>query len=400
MRNHRLEFPVGKVLYAGLSEVCGVRFSPDGRSLALFDSADKDTSLILVDLTGKKRVLTRGWQFGFGLAWHPSTNEIWFSARESTGSSSNLDVHAVSTSGRRRVVSRAPLSQVIYDVARDGRVLLAQADYTTRSAVLPPGAAQEVDLTMLDFASVSDLSDDGRTALVINEGQVNGAAGEVYLRKTDGSPPVRIGEGFSAVLSTDAKWVVSIAASKNSLLVFPTGTGESRAILGRDIVYRNVKWFPDGQRLLVEAHAPGRAARLYVQDLAGGSPRPVTPEGFGIGPVSPDGRLVATPGPEEKIFLYPLGGGEPRAIPGLGPEDRVMRWNAAGDALFLETNLPSSLRIDRLELATGRREPWKEIHVDPTGVIGIDAYVTPDGKSYAYDVYRQLSNLYVVDGLR
>jgi hypothetical protein len=61
-----------------------------------------------------------------------------------------------------------------------------------------------------------------------------------------------------------------------------------------------------------------------------------------------------------------------------------------------------SLRIDRLELATGKRTFFREIApADPTGVGSISSVqITPDGKSYCYSFMRGLSRLYVVDGLR
>jgi hypothetical protein len=55
-----------------------------------------------------------------------------------------------------------------------------------------------------------------------------------------------------------------------------------------------------------------------------------------------------------------------------------------------------------VELATGRREPWKEIApADLAGVQGIPTVrFSADGKSYAYSTLRVLSDLYVVDGLK
>ena len=59
-------------------------------------------------------------------------------------------------------------------------------------------------------------------------------------------------------------------------------------------------------------------------------------------------------------------------------------------------------KIDRVEIATGRREPWKEIYpADLPGVQGIPIVrFSADGKSYAYSTLRVLSDLYLVDGLK
>ena len=59
-------------------------------------------------------------------------------------------------------------------------------------------------------------------------------------------------------------------------------------------------------------------------------------------------------------------------------------------------------RITRVDLATGRREAWKElVPPDPAGAQSIPSIrFSADGKSYAYSVSRVLSDLYVVDGLK
>jgi hypothetical protein len=56
----------------------------------------------------------------------------------------------------------------------------------------------------------------------------------------------------------------------------------------------------------------------------------------------------------------------------------------------------------RVDLATGRRDPWMDIvPADPAGAQSIpDVKFSADGKSYAYSVVRLLSDLYVVEGLK
>jgi hypothetical protein len=58
--------------------------------------------------------------------------------------------------------------------------------------------------------------------------------------------------------------------------------------------------------------------------------------------------------------------------------------------------------INRLEIATGDKQPSKEIGPsDATGVYSIlDLDIAPDGRSYLYSYHRVLSELYVVRGLR
>ena len=94
-------------------------------------------------------------------------------------------------------------------------------------------------------------------------------------------------------------------------------------------------------------------------------------------------------------------GGESRPVPGIKPGESVIRFDAGGTSLFLASEgLP--LRIDRLELDSGKRTAWKEIVLaDPTGADSIgNVQLTPDGKCYCYSFLRNLSRLYVVDNLR
>ena len=62
----------------------------------------------------------------------------------------------------------------------------------------------------------------------------------------------------------------------------------------------------------------------------------------------------------------------------------------------------AAARVFRLDLATGRKEPWLEVRPpDPAGVCAfVSLVLTPDGKSYAYTYGRLLTDLYLVEGLR
>jgi hypothetical protein len=59
-------------------------------------------------------------------------------------------------------------------------------------------------------------------------------------------------------------------------------------------------------------------------------------------------------------------------------------------------------RVMRVDLATGKREPWKELMPsDPAGIVRVGpALLTPDGHAYAYDYERTLSDLYVVEDMK
>jgi hypothetical protein len=195
----------------------------------------------------------------------------------------------------------------------------------------------------------------------------------------------------------------------SGLALLPTGPGAMRPLPAGTIKdYYDARFLPDGRSLLIAGSEAGRPRRLFLQDLEGGLPRPITPEGvtalYSI--PSPDGQWVAA-GLEWKATpdaLYPLQGGEPRPIPGLVKGEQPLRFDPDNMHLFIRTDAQDQplARIARLDLRTGRKEPWKEMRPpDPAGVATIDfVFPGPDGRSYVYNYSRELSTLYLVEGLR
>ena len=151
----------------------------------------------------------------------------------------------------------------------------------------------------------------------------------------------------------------------------------------------------------------GRLRRLFLQDVGGGAPLAITPEGVQAQyPIpSPDGRWVAA-GSDWRAaayLRYPLAGDTPQPIPGLEKGEQPLRFDTDGTHLFIRTDSQTEplIVVQRLDLRSGRKEPWKEIRpLDPSGVSSPSSiFLTPDGRYYVCDYYRRLSTLYLVDGL-
>ncbi|HKA36543.1 MAG TPA: protein kinase [Thermoanaerobaculia bacterium] len=402
---NRLEFPIGKPLYETGGFVSYIRVSPRGDLVAFLDHpqhGDDKGSVAVVDKAGKKRTLSSGWASEDGLAWGPDGAEVWFTATKAGGARA---LWAVDLSGRERLLARVTGTLTLFDVARDGRVLLTHDTARLGIVALASGEQKERDLSWLDWSVVRDLSADGKTILFDESGEGGGKDYVICLRKADGSPAVRLGEGLAMGLSPDGKSVISIPhGSPAQLVLLPTGTGESRRITNDSINHISAAFFPDGKRFLFAGNEPGRGVRLYVQDLRGGGPRAVSPEGvetFALA-ISPDGKRVAAVGPDGETWLFPVDGGQPERAPGVQAGEQPVRWTSDGRWLYVRDRTRTPMHIVRVEAATGRRETWKELSPsDPSGFLGVVALrVAPEAGAYAYTYGRILSDLYVASGIQ
>jgi eukaryotic-like serine/threonine-protein kinase len=402
----RLEFPTGKSLYQTAGFITHPRVSPAGDLVGFLDhpsQGDDGGSVAVVDGAGRKKTLSDGWRSAFGLSWAPRGREIWFTATRSGG---NRSLWAVSLDGRERLLAKAPGILTLQDVASDGRVLLNHDFVRLGILALAPGETKERDLSWFDWSLTRDLSADGKTLLFDESGQGGGTNYSIYVRKTDGSPAVRLGDGAAFALSPDGKWAAAVlpGPSPRPLELLPTGPGEPRRLSGDSINHTWTKFFADGRRILFAGNEPKHGLRLYVQDLSGGPPRPVSPEGVRGFPitVSPDGKWTSATGPDGQAWLYPVEGGQSVKVSGLEPGETVIQWTPDGRSLYVRNLSSVPARISRVERETGRRELWKELMPsDSAGLLKIfGSYFSADGRSYAYTYGRNLSDLYLVEGVK
>ena len=396
----RLEYPIGHVLREVSGFMTDVRFSPRGDRIAYFEHPrkwDDRGSVNIVDLAGNNMVLSEGYWSARGLAWSPDGKEILFSASLSGGS---YIVYAVTLAGRRRIAYQAPGGLTIQDVARDGRWLATRGDFRYAAMVHPSGAAEDRDLSWLSTSHARALSKDGRTLLFAETALGTNYA--VCLRKTDGSAVLRLGDGWPADLSADGRWVLAVMQSlPPRLVIYPTGAGETRQLERGEIEnYATAQWFGDGKSVLIGGNESGKGTRFYIQEIGGGAPRPVTPEGTRDGLLSSDGRLVLARGPEGKYFVYPIAGGEPRPVPGLTEADVLAQWSADGRSVLAYRRAEIPYRLERVDLTTGSRRLYKELApTDRTGLLSLRGiFFTDDLRSYAYTAYYQVSSLFVSEG--
>src|SRR6266581_27941 len=401
----RLEYPIGKVLYQTGGWLSHPRVSPKGDAVAFIEHPvrrDDAGSIAVVDLSGKKKTLSTGWETAWGLGWSPDGTEIWFS---STRLGYGRYLSAINLSGKERLLAREPGTLTLQDVARDGRVLITRDVPRVGMVGMTAGNSKERDLSWLDWSAPKDLSLDGKKLLFTESGEAGGENYSTYLRGTDGSPAVRLGDGVSFALSPDQRWVLSgLPKPPVPFNLLPTGAGESRELTHDQINRLWACWFPDGKRVLFSGDEPGKGVRLYVQDMSGGQAKAITNEGVNgsLIAISPDGKQVAFVGPDQKPALLAVDSGEIRPIPALDAGEAPIAWTSDGRFLFVYRLGEVPATVNRLDLATGRKQLWKQlVPPDVSGVTDISSVlITPDGNNYVYEFGRTLSDLYLVNDLR
>jgi len=403
----QIEYPAGKMLYQTVGWISHARVSPKGDLVAFLDHPirrDDGGSVVIVDRSGKKTTLAGVFASVQGLAWSTDGKEVWFTGTRVGG---NRAIHAVTLSGSERLLARVTESLTLQDISKDGRALVSHDVIRIGVQGRGAGEAKERELGWLDWSIVFDITADGRTILFSETGEGSGPAYSTFIRDTDGSAPVRLGDGVGLALSPDKTWALALTAraERPQLVLYPTGAGEKRVLATGDLAVEATGGFlPDGKRVVFTASEPGHGTRLFLIDVPDGKPKALTPEGYRVFSrgISPDGRLVVVVGPDRRRYLYPLEGGEPRPLPGLSPDETPAQWSADGRSLYVYRRRDVPAKVWKLEIATGKRELWNELMpADGAGIASISNVIpTPNGSAYVYSYFRILSDLYLVEGLK
>ncbi len=402
----RLEYPIGKTIHSYSGWMSHPRVSRDGRSVAvmLHPVRGDDGGLVaVVDRSGKVRELSGTFASIGGLCWSAEGNEIWFAGARV---GFNRYLNAVTLSGRVRSLAEATGGLAVEDVSKESRTLVIQDKARQTMVGMPPDGTKEIELSWLDWGLPADLSDDGKLLLFDESGEGGGPGYSVYIRKLDGSPAVRLGEGSAQALSPDSTRAAAVVLREDRGLIrlYPTGVGEPMTIDVPGLSVDQVTWSRDGSALILTATEGERGNRLYVRDFASGNVRAISPEGYRTvaARACPDGRHVAASGPDRRRYLYPLAGGEPKVIEGLALNERISGWLPDGKSIYVQKlgTLPGDVWI--LDLATGQRRLWKQlVPADASGVTAIGGIrVPPDGNAYVYSFIRNIADLYVVESLK
>jgi len=403
-----VEFPIGTVLYtaAGGHWLSDVRLSPRGDSLVFLEhplQGDDAGYVQLLSLKGGKRVLSRFWFSVHGLAWDPSGDFLWLTASDAqSGRERPRAVYRLSLSGAVRRVAAESGDLTLHDVSRNGALLLSRD--VERYEILANVSGANRDLSWLDFSRADDLSSDGKNLVITVEGEAAATDYEVYLRNIDGSPPVRLGEGYGSDLSPDGQWVLAIAPFDGSanaapqLILLPVGKGLKKYVTRDDIAHYAAGWFPDGKHIVFVGSKPQRGLQTWMQDLEGGKPQPITPEGVAGLRISPDATLLCAVDENGTPALYGISGGQATPLRGAEKGDVPVGWSQNGQQIYLARPDYLPVKVFRLNRLTGQRELVRELAPsDSAGVIPdiSSVFTTPDATTLVYSYFRLQADLYI-----
>jgi eukaryotic-like serine/threonine-protein kinase len=402
-RKVQLEYPAGKVIYATAGYVDYARVSPSGKQVAFMEHpvyGDDRGWVSVIDEAGSHKQLTKEFSAAQGVAWSRSGDEIWFTAAEQT----DLQLYAVSFSGKQREILKTPQRTRLMDIATDGRVLLSNEQFRTEITGIDPATGKERrGLEWFNGSIMGDILPDGKAIVYLEWG---GPAGSFYLmtyRKLDGSAPVALGQGAQPKFSPDGTAAAAALLSRPpQVAVNPIGTGESRHFPVGDITStEHLAWFPDGKHVLLDGATEGQPMRTFEMDLEGGKPQPIGPADFVGAVVAQDGKRIAGRNASGDAVVFDRETGRLQTIPGIGPEDEFQRFTEDGRALLVSSATPWEAEVYRVEVATGKRTLLQKI--EPSERAGSVATVKLSyaelSKTYVYSTARILGTLYVVEGL-
>jgi eukaryotic-like serine/threonine-protein kinase len=404
-----VEYPIGNVLARGSSWLNRLRVSPDGERVAYFAvRGGKRNQMLITDSAGNERRLATLDHWPGGLVWRPDGREIIFGEYGSVEGAA-ISAIDVETGSIRRLLRLMNGLVIVHDLSAQGDLLVVAGSSSTSIAYRAPGQKKGRNLQWFDLTIAKDLSEDGRTMLIDEQGVAGAAAGGGLwcVRTDDDSAPIHVGSGLARTLSPDGRWAAA-SDRDGRILLLPTGADPAETIdLAPLHVGSHVSWYPDGRSLMVMAFEEGRPMRLYRVDRAGGAPVPITPEGvaFPTGampkPMSADGRRFFAVAGDGELLIHDATTLEVTGRYPLEVDESPVRWNADGTEVYLSRRGDVPVRTTRLDLASGRRVPDLEVApLDPTGVFGGRTIVlTADGQSYATTFTRLMTELYLIRGL-
>jgi hypothetical protein len=379
------------------------RVSPSGANIAFFVCRATGCTVRIAGKTGETIAESKTYFDWWGLAWAPGGREVWFAVAETNGRQCTL--RALDLSGRERVILRTPGAITLHDISAEGRVLAAFDQVNARLEVRDSPSAPPRDLSWKEGGDLADFSRKG-VVLFGERGDSAGPTGSVYVRRPGDLEPTRISDGVPIAISDDGtQALVRSHVKPIKLTIVPTsGLAQPLDVGPLDDIHAG-GWLKDG-RLVLELRRPGESGTVYVRPAAGGALARLLPAGvhvIGRRPFSPDGQRVTAADEKGEVLICTTpatGEGACTPVTGSKSSDDIAGWASDNRSLFLYQHYPVPIRVDRLDVATGRRELFATVQPASAAVSGLrNLVITPDG-AIAYTYGRSRSTLYVISGLK
>ncbi len=411
-----LESPPGKVLFRTNGWISHPRFSFRGERIAFLHHpvfGDDMGEVVVADLKGQTRTLSRLWPTTFGLAWSPDDSEVWFTG----GTDRQNLLSAVSLEGKAREIYRSASPIHLEDVSKDGKVLLGNQLNHLELVYAGEGAGSPTLLSWGVVNWVAAISSDGKVLFsgaeaALSSGETSQPLfASAMLRTTDGAPAQTLGEGVALDLSRDGRWALVVSyTDRTRLMALPTGAGQPRPIATHGLEIGLARWMPDGKGLLVVGRTPPDSDfHLYRLTDDGSKPVRITDAPL-MGEfssaelhVSQDGRLAAALDSNRRLIIVSLRDGATLSVPSAHADAVPHGWARDG-SLWLGQggdHAPARLRLFRVDIVTGK--VLEERSVGPTDSTGAAAILalalTPNGRGVAFTYWHRLGSLYIVRGL-
>jgi TolB protein len=344
--------PVNALAAAGALSVfvgCGGGAAGVPRGAAL----GRDAQLFVARTDGGQPAqLTDGGGTHLALSWSPDGRWVAFTSQRSRGGA--LEIVRDDGSGRRALLQRDRGCPTAVSWSPRGSVIaFAAGDECAVPATIETVAATGSRIRRIAALRASPATDEeagpvwSPTGDRILYGQsVPGAERALKLvsARSDGEAPRQVTAG--PALDTDAQWspdgrrIAFIRTPERGsprLLVVGAHGGSPRAVVADLVDLSRAAWSPDGREMAFSGVAVGgdRRYHLYVVDLRGGRPRPVTGEVAATPPAwSPDGNRIAYADNTGRVRVVAPSGDDECTLATLpDAEISALSWSPDGRAL-------------------------------------------------------------------
>jgi len=292
----------------------------------------------------------------------------------------------------------------VHDISADGRWLMTREDISSGMFVKKPGEDAEIDLSWLDLPVAESLSSDGGLLVFTDENVGAGRSYAVMIRKTDGSPPVKLGDGGARGhgLSPDGKWVAALLLTSNRYVLYPTGAGEPRRLDVPADRFNLGGWFPDSEHVMLCGSATSDPPHCYRQAISGGPMTQLGPQTARGGAIAPNGSYVIAES-NDVAWLYSSPDSPPKRLENTqlkGAE--FVGWSSESQPFFVKATPDGKRHIFSAPMGSQPQEIGVLTIGDLAGLTGVNVAQVVGSVhrfGYAYDLTRQLSTLLVGSGI-